>query len=134
MDITDLFKKVGAPLKNDRWSWGAVSEGGDVYLRVWQDEFRTIDGKQTVRVTAHKEFENDPKNLGYNERLKHVDKIRAGAKSFCILCLAKDPNSQPREIKDFDDKEIFVGGELIQDGEDCWLELTQRIKVDELPP
>ncbi len=129
MGITDLFKKLGAPLKNQIWSWGAVSEGGDVYLRVWQDEFRTIDGKQTVRVTHHRTFENDRENSGYKERLEHIELIRNGAKSFCVLCLAKDVNSRPREIKDFDAKMIRVGGELIQDGEDYWLEIVGTKKV-----
>lgn len=129
MSITALFKKLGAPLKNQVWSWGAVSEGGDLYLRIWQDEFRKFDGKQTVRVTHHRAFENDPENLGYKERLEHVDKIRLGAKSFCVLCLAKDVNGHPREIKDFDAKMIRVGGELIQDGEDYWLEIVGTKKV-----
>ncbi len=57
MGITELFEKLGAPLKNQIWSWGAVSEEGDVYLRVWQDRFRIIDGKQTVQVLHHRAFE-----------------------------------------------------------------------------
>ena len=50
MSMADLFEKLDAPLNNIIWSWGAVSEGGNVYLRVWADEFRKIDGKLTVRV------------------------------------------------------------------------------------
>ena len=132
MSMADLFQKLGAPLKNTRWSWGAVSEEGDVYLRVWVDEFRKIDDKQTVRVTRHRTSGSNPENVGHKERLEHVAQIGAGAKSFCILCVAKDPNSHPRELASFDKKSIFVGGKLIQDGEDFWLELTQRINVDEL--
>lgn len=132
MSMAALFEKLGAPLYNIRWSWGAVSEEGNVYLRVWADEFRKINGKQTVRVTHHRAFENDPENSGYKERLEHVAQIGVGAKSLCVLCVAKDPNSHPRELASFDDKTIFVGGELIPDGGDYWLELTQRIKVDEL--
>ncbi len=129
MNITDLFQKLGAPLNNTRWSWGAVSEGGDIYLRVWQHDFRTIDGKRTVRVIRHRAPENDSENLGYKERLEHVAQIGAGARSFCILCVAKDPNRRPRELASFDNKTIFVGGELIQDGEDYRLELVAKKKV-----
>ncbi len=132
MSMADLFQKLGAPLTSTRWSWGAVSEEKDVYLRVWQDEFRTIDGKLTVRVIRHRAPENDSENLGYKERLDHVAQIRSGAKSFCILCVAKKPFSSPRVLASFDKEMIFVGGELIQDGEDCRLELVQRINVDEL--
>lgn len=129
MSISALFEKLGAPLKSIFWSWGAVSKGGDVYLRVWQDESRMIDGKRTIRVTHHGAFENDPENLGYKERLKHVDQIRLGANSFCIICVAKDVNSRPRAIKEFDAKLIRVGGELIKDGIDYWLEIVDTKKV-----
>ena len=129
MSISALFEKLGAPLKSIFWSWGAVSKGGDVYLRVWQDESRMIDGKRTIRVTHHGAFENDPENLGYKERLKHIELIREGAKSYCVLCRAKDVNSRPREIRDFDAKLIRIGGELIQDGEDYWLEIVATKKV-----
>ena len=132
MSMADLFQKLGAPLKNTRWSWGAVSEEGDVYLRVWVDEFRKIDDKQTVRVTRHRTSRSNPEKAGHKERLEHVAQIGAGAKSFCVLCEAKDPNNHPRELASFDNKTILVGGKLIQDGEDFWLELTQRINVDEL--
>ena len=67
MSIADQFKKVGAPLKNTRWSWGAVSEKGDVFLRVWDHDRRTIDGLLTVRVTHRSVYADQPENLGYQE-------------------------------------------------------------------
>jgi len=132
MSMADLFKKVGAPLKNTRWSWGAVSETGDVFLRVWADERKQLDDKLTVRVTHHKVFADQPENLGYQERLQHIALIGAGARTFCILCRAKDTNAVPRELASFDRRMLFVAGDVIDFDGDSWLELIKRIKVDEL--
>ena len=132
MTMADLFKKVGAPLKNTRWSWGAVSEKGDVFLRVWADERKQLDGRLTVRVTHHAVFADQPENLGYRERLEHVALIAAGARSFCIQCTAKDTNAVPRALASFDRRTLFVGGDLIDAGGDSWLELTERITIEEL--
>ena len=132
MSSADLFQRLGAPLKNPRWSWGAVSGQGTVFLRVWADEFQKLNGKQTVRVTKHKRFEDEPDNLGYKERVEHIALIGAGAPSFCVLCKAKDPSTKPREVASYDDKTVFVGGELIDHEGDSWLELTDRISIDEV--
>ena len=132
INISDLFQKVGAPLKNKRWSWGAVSLKGYVFLRVWSDERRQIDDKLTVRVTHHSVFSDEPENLGYKERLEHVALIAGGARSFCVQCTAKDPNAHPRQLDSFDSRRLFVGGSLIQHGEDSWLELAQPININEL--
>jgi hypothetical protein len=130
-NISDLFKLVGAPLKNVRWSWGSVSNGGDVFLRVWGDQFRKLDDKTFVRITNYKKREADQGNerLGWNERLEHIDQIRNGANVYCFVCTAKDPNGSPREMVDFDDKSYFAGGSLIEQDGDYWLELRQRIKI-----
>ena len=93
LSLSDLFKKLRAPLNNPRWSWGAVSEEGIVILRVWGDQRENINGKLFVRVTHHKRFEDDPENFGYKERLKHVALIGDGARSYCIQCVAKDPSA-----------------------------------------
>ena len=50
LSLSDLFKKLRAPLNNPRWSWGAVSEEGIVVLRVWGDQRENINGKLFVRV------------------------------------------------------------------------------------
>jgi hypothetical protein len=77
-NISDLFQAFGAPLKNNRWSWGAVSTTGDVYLRVWGDEFRRINDKQCARITNHKKRESEEGNerLGWIERLEHIELIK----------------------------------------------------------
>ena len=126
MSRSQLFAKLGAPLRNTRWSWGAVSESGDVYLAVWTDQFRTIKEKDFVRLTHNKVSGSKPRNLGYLERLKHVDLIGKGAKSYCVLCAVKDELESPRRMLDFNRKELLVGGELIKNDDDWWLEDRSR--------
>jgi len=119
---SELFEKLGASLRNVRWSWGGVSESGDVYLAVWRDEFRRIKEKSFVRLTHNKISGGKPRNLGYLERLRHVDLISKGAGSYCVLCDVEDELESPRRMRDFNRKELLVGGELIEHDGDWWLE------------
>lgn len=131
MSQKELFERLGAPLVNARWSWGAVRAlDGAVFLRVWQDEARRIDGRLFVRITATEHFQNnDPTNLGWQERLRHVDLVRNGAVSYMIMCVARDINAIPREVQNFNREEVFQGGQLIDLDGDTWLELRGRVPV-----
>jgi hypothetical protein len=130
MNRTELFAYLRAPLANTRWSWGAVRpDDGAVFLQVWQDEHKKIDGKPFTCVNSYTFFGEDLSNLGHAERLRHVDLIRAGAPSFMIMCRAADPKASPRVIASIDDKDVFVGGRLVQFDGDWWLERAARINV-----
>jgi hypothetical protein len=131
--LSDLFVYLGAPLANSRWSWGAVRvTDGAAFLRVWQDEERKVGGRYFTRISANAFFANDSSNLGYVQRSKHIEAIRAGAKSYMIMCRARDINATPREIAGFDDTELFVGGELIEIDGESWLERVGRRSRAEL--
>lgn len=67
-----------------------------------------------MMVTHHEKYLGDEDNLGYQERLDHVAKIRGGARCFMIMCLAEDVTAVPRKIKSFNSDEVFVGGEVIE--------------------
>jgi hypothetical protein len=128
MTLSDLFAYLGAPLANMRWSWGAVrATDSAVFLRVWQDEGQKIDGRYFTRISANAYFlANEPKNLGYMERSRHIDLIRGGARSYMIMCRGRDIEGSPREIVGFDDSEVFVGGELIELEGESWLQRVGR--------
>ena len=133
MSLTDLFESLGAPLANNRWSWGSLAKDGSVFLRVWQDGTTRKNGKLLVQVT-HLEKYGDGRgrdNLGYAERLAHVDLIRKGAKTYLVMCLAKDPSvhDAPREIKSFNSKDVFVGGPIHEIDGDSWVEIVDRVPV-----
>ena len=135
MTLTDLFAYLGAPLANQRWSWGAVrSTDGAVFLRVWQDEGRKIDGARFTQVTFMGFSVENASNLGYAERLKHVELIRNGAPSYMVMCQALDVHAAPRVVASFDRNDVFVGGRLVVLDGDAWLERTARRPISSIRP
>jgi hypothetical protein len=131
MSLSTFFTKLGAPLANVRWSWGSVRPDGSVVLRVWQDRTKKFDDKLCVQLT-HLEKYGDGRgadNLGYSERLEHLQLIRNGAKAILVMCLAKDPTASPREILSFNKEDVFIGGSLRNVDGDTWIELASRVPI-----
>ncbi len=133
MNISSFFAKLGAPLQSTRWSWGAVRESdGSVFLRVWQDR-KVVENKIPIMmITHHEMYCDDSENLGYQERLKHVELIRNGAKCYLIMCRVENPEATPRKIKSFNEKELFVGGELREMNNDTWIKVESRAPISEV--
>jgi len=129
--ITQFFSALKAPLRMMRQSWGAVRDDGAVFLRVWQDRCEMHDGVRCVQLTHLEKYGGDSSNFGYNERLTHVEMIRDGAPCYLVMCLAKDTEASPRDIKSFNDT-IFVGGELKQFEGDWWIELAGKVEAHKL--
>lgn len=129
-----LFERLGAPLKNTRWSWGAVRQSdGAVFLRVWQDETSKLAGALFVRVTAYDYFPaHDPDNLGWLERLEHLERVKEGAKTYLIMCRADDPNVHPRKVASFNERELFLGGDVREVYGDVWVQLYERVPVQDV--
>ena len=128
VSITDYFKLLGAPLANQRWSWGAVRESDKaVFLRVWQDQVRKIDGTMFALVADHAWHANNPSHPGYRERLAHIAAIRGGAKGYLIMCAVKDKTAEPRDIQSFDRESLFVAGRLRGDEIEERLELSSKV-------
>jgi hypothetical protein len=126
MSISAMFDQLGAPLANIRWSWGGIRADGTVVLRVWQNETKRIDGKLCMQLTHHQAFAGRETNLGYQERLAHVERVRSGAKCQMIMCIPKDTKSEPRAIKRFIEREVFIGGGVIDHDGDFWVPIAAR--------
>jgi len=96
---------------------------------------------------------DDPENLGAQERYRHVERIRAGAPCFMVMCRPKDPEAALRVIGDFDENDIFVGGAMrdtppnfrfpprtnakaieLASGGGTWVLVTGRKPMDSLKP
>jgi hypothetical protein len=103
-----------------------------VFLRVWQDRCEKRDGIRYVQLTHLEKYGGDSSNFGYTERRSHVDLIREGAPCYLVMCLAKDPEASPRDIKSFNGDAVFVGGVLKQFDEDWWIELAGKVPSHEL--
>lgn len=130
--ITQFFSALRAPLRMMRQSWGAVRVDGAVFLRVWQDRCEAHDGVRYVQLTHLEKYGGDSSNFGYNERCAHVEKVRAGAPCYLVMCLAKDTEVSPRDIRSFNRDVIFVGGALIQLNDEWWIELAGKVESHKL--
>ena len=82
-----------------------------------------------MRLTAHKFFADKEHNLGWQERLAHVKLVQGGAPSYMVMCEAADPAASVREIRSFDNHDIFVGGKMVEHEGDFWLEMKSRLSV-----
>jgi hypothetical protein len=110
--ISQFFADIGAPLTNPRWSWGARRErDGAVFLRVWQDLKFVRDGATWVLV--HEPWMNDKRILGHEERARHVAAVSAGAPCYLVMCVADDIEAKQRKIREFNEEQVFTGGELL---------------------
>ena len=103
MKINGFFQNVlGANLKNQRWSWGAVDPlNNRVFLRVWKDQIQPFEsGKRVIVARKISRRKSEP---GLTERRNHLELIRQGAKGIGIVCESVDPDtSGARKIKSFD--------------------------------
>ncbi|MFZ5483836.1 MAG: hypothetical protein ACOZB0_06350 [Pseudomonadota bacterium] len=126
MSISDLFQRVGAPLANVRWSWGGVRKDGAVMLRVWQNETRRINGRTHIQITHHQAFVGKEGDLGYQERLAHIARIKAGAPCFMVMCEPRSAQEIPRSIKKFNERELFRAGDMVEEDGDYWVPLISR--------
>lgn len=129
MCISEMFEKVGAPLLNSRWSWGGTRQDGTIVLRVWQNEARWVNGRAYIQITHNEAFVGKESDLGYQERLFHLEKIMNGAHCFMVMCEPKNPTEVPRQIKAFNERELFRAGSLVRIENDYWAPIIERIHI-----
>tara|TARA_B100001123_G_C15198211_1_gene982220 strand:+ start:250 stop:732 length:483 start_codon:yes stop_codon:yes gene_type:complete len=148
--VTELFAKLGAPLANKRWSWGAIrSVDRNIILRVWADQIGPIRKKIPLYtgyppntlvcyIGCHDRNHGEDR-LGWNERKEHIELIKGGAGAWGVQCKAKivkgeinDEPHQRRKIQSVDSNEIWKMGEvfLAEDpyggGMDYWVTMTAK--------
>ncbi len=111
--ISKFFQdQLGAPFRNQRWSWGSVDEHRKrVFLRLWADD--RVTGSPKIRVLEKPlAFDARP---GLSERKRHVELIRAGGYSaFGVLC---DRDAPGGSIRSFNSKALLRLGGLVEDSE-----------------
>ncbi len=126
--MSAFFEELGAPLADREFSWGSVRERDKtVFLRVWEDEhikFPDVSNSYFFWL-AHTEHKN--LSLGYPERQKHVELIRSGYRALMIVAYKGEPSADGPTVRAWDDRELLVGGMLLERGGDLWLENSGRI-------
>ena len=133
---SDLYNFLNAPMKNQQWSWGALRESdGALFLNVWADQSVKRDRSWYYRLTDYVAYLNKSSDNGWCERLRHIellsDQTRM-APSYMILCKVKDPLASPRSVDQFDNQTLFIGGALVFENGDWWLEASKRIHKSEI--
>ncbi len=134
MNPTELFERLGAPLTNVRQSWGSVrKKDGVVFLRVWQDECKTLDGARFALIDLLPEAMSPQHDRwGREERREHIGLIKNGAPVYMVMCLVKDAASEPRNIKSVNSDDVFVGGQIREADGKVWLQITGKRSVREV--
>ena len=77
-------------------------------------------------LTHREKYEDDPGNLGWQQRRRHVELIRNGVSCYLVMREAMDVTAEPRSIRSFNDRDAFVGGKLLQIDGDWWIERPGR--------
>ena len=139
LSSNDLFKAIGAPLKN-AYSWGAVHPNGSVVLRVWKgkdDSVRHNDtGMRRFRLTCDSKWNQTTAQC--KERHEHIRLLQEGALGYMLLHTAVDNSVKcgDRKIKDVDSYRIWKIHNLIpiedELGMDIWA-LAEPTPL-EIPP
>ncbi|MGJ7500732.1 HNH endonuclease [Variovorax sp. ZT5P49] len=131
MSITKLFERLGFPLSNARWSWGARNADG-VLLRVWTHDL-SPDGRY-VPVLAGRSAKRTRASPGLPER---IDQLRilwsGGIAGYAVLATAVDPNAATKVIQSFDEEAVRAITSLIA-GEDGAViaELGEEVPIGKL--
>jgi len=92
-----MERRLNAPMKNIQWSYGAVDSTGVVYLKIWLNEIKNYDGTRYSRVMWPNVNKKKP---GMDERIKHIELIKNGAKAFGLICI-KDEDSEKLKVKEY---------------------------------
>ena len=129
--ISQFFERLGVPLKNTRWSWGART-AGVVVLRTWADEY---DAKTkpvlVLREPGAYRADESPERA---ERLEHVLALwTGGLAGFAVIAMVDDPRAFPRVIKSYREDGVFPIQQLMtrEDGA-VMAQLGRPVSAEEL--
>lgn len=132
MSASDVFKRLGCPLKSVRMSWAARSPDSQrVAFTLWADE---VDWKQLSYVVhptrdrrpRPKGFEDADDRFGSKEMREIAESALAnGAECFGVLIKPVDPEASPREREWVEERDVFRL-ELARDDERIVARLTWR--------
>lgn len=129
MSISAFFEDLGSPLNNIMWSWGAIRNSDkSVFLRVWQDGTYRFEHLGKSYYTWLSDVTETDQSLGAAERRRHIDLIKnEGYKVYMVMCVAEDDEADTRKIKEFDRKDIRLGGKIVEISGSFFVENIGRV-------
>jgi len=128
---SNTFEKLGFPLRNTRWSWGAKHEEHKaVMLRVWQHEIVKLETLKIITPTdlpsntfcsliynhSYHIATDTVNDLGTVERREHIKLIQQGYNAFGI-CVISNKNSEADweyTIKSHDSRQVYALNKLLE--------------------
>lgn len=127
--ISAFLARLGFPLRNTRWSWGAHSAIG-VLLTTWEDDLD--DDRRFIRVLGWRSQERSPS--GFGERVDHLRTLWSGGLAgYAVVAKAKDTKAQPRKIQSYDNENVRAIVSLVaQPDGSVWAELGEAVPVRKL--
>lgn len=128
--ISKFYARLGLPLHNVRWSWGARAEHG-VLLTTWTDHLDKSG--RFVRVGRRKQ---DRSLDGWNERMDHLRTLWSGGiAGYAVLATADNTENKTRVIKSYDGdnvREIITLTVFPDNSDSIWAELGENVSVKRL--
>lgn len=127
--ISTFFERLGFPLHNTRWSWGARSALG-VLLTTWADDLD--ESGRYVRVLGWRS-QGRPSS-GLNERIDHLRTLWSGGLAgYAVVATALDTKAQPRKIHSYDAESVRAILSLVGEPDgSVWAELGENVPVERL--
>jgi len=125
--ITNNFAYIGVPLRNNRWSWGATNDCA-VVLRAWHDHTQKDPDGVTRNLIWRPRWKTE-RSSGVNERLNHLEEIKAGKP--CYIILVTDANlgtGKPRKIAPVKERSAFRCGGLLYEDDTIKIELLKPLE------
>lgn len=132
MSINRFFQdRLGANVKNPRWSWGAIDPVSNrVFLRVWDDQIEQDGNGKRVQIYWKKPVIN---SHGLGERLSHIEAIRNGAKGIGVVCRARHLNPRvARKIAGFQESPLLRLGRLTEDDAGIYARIVDHVSINKL--
>jgi len=127
-NITEFFKKIGAPMTQPRWSWGGRRADGVLVFRCWSNVPAEFNYSKRECLMGYGVV--DTKSAGYPERCRMVAEFLAGARGYVVFGEATPGCIKTRSLN-MDSVFPIIGHRLGDNGE-VWVKFGKPIPAREL--
>ncbi len=137
--INEFYKKFLGTKLRTQYAWGAKLENSVLALNCWSQEISVVQGNTRVLVldtTNPSKMTNGHTNPNYKERVRHIDLVKAGLKTYAVLISngGACSNATKWNIRDLNSDSIFELTDLQNENgvSTMIINLTSPIPVTEM--